>query len=497
MNKNLNIMKNISIRSFLLIACVCIASGCDDFLDLKPKGKDVASKFEHYDGLLNNTLLHTHSYNRVTESGGTVSSSDPMWQYMSDEFLTVGTENNNLSLSQYKAFKWEDNMFLDDDHPVDWGGCYQKIYTYNVICNGVMDSPDGSAEEKLAVLSEARVRRAHQYMMLAQCFGKPYNDATADTDLCVPIVLEASTGNTSFQRATVRQVWNFIITEMEEACPNLKDRSTNRLRLFKVGGYMFLGKAYMEIGDYEKALGAFQKAETAMQNTNVSFGLTDYNTEMPKWKQNFMWSYGLALPSLWDEGNPESVHGFQLLLSNAGLFGRACVFIKPEYMALFSEGDTRRDFFQNSAFMSPTPYPGGNYRLNCKSTVYFGATMPDFYLLYAECLARSGNESKARELLTELRENRIAAEHAAIPASVNSRDALIRFIVEEHLREYMGTGIRWFNMRRLWHDPLFQDLKQNYTHSDGTNTYTLTENRLAYRVPPSILLFEPGWTDNP
>ena len=86
--------------------------------------------------------------------------------------------------------------------------------------------------------------------------------------------------------------------------------------------------------------------------------------------------------------------------------------------------------------------------------------------------------------------------NSPVPASVTTDDDLVRFIVDERMREYMMTGLRWFDLRRLWNDPLFPDLKSACTHTDGTNVYTLTEERLTYRIPPQVLDFSSDWTDN-
>ena len=60
----------------------------------------------------------------------------------------------------------------------------------------------------------------------------------------------------------------------------------------------------------------------------------------------------------------------------------------------------------------------------------------------------------------------------------------------------MMSGMRWFDIRRLWNDPLFQEDKQNYTHTDGQNIYTLTEDRLVFRIPPKVLSFSTDWENN-
>ena len=51
-----------------------------------------------------------------------------------------------------------------------------------MIVNGVMDADDGTREEKQRLQAEARVGRAYMHFLLAQFFGKPYNESTASQD---------------------------------------------------------------------------------------------------------------------------------------------------------------------------------------------------------------------------------------------------------------------------------------------------------------------------
>ncbi|MFR7809018.1 MAG: RagB/SusD family nutrient uptake outer membrane protein [Butyricimonas faecihominis] len=96
-------------------------------------------------------------------------------------------------------------------------------------------------------------------------------------------------------------------------------------------------------------------------------------------------------------------------------------------------------------------------RLPCRTVYNLGVEMPDLYLMLVECQARSMDQAlqnEARINLEEFRRHRMSQEAAVIPADITSQEKLIRFVVEERLREYMMTGIRWFDMRRLWNDPL-------------------------------------------
>jgi hypothetical protein len=218
---------------------------------------------------------------------------------------------------------------------------------------------------------------------------------------------------------------------------------------------------------------------------------------MPEWSAQTNWNTG-GYVSSWLPQNQEVIFNRNMSNPLGGFMMRpmfdspAMAFVKPEYMALFVEGDLRRSIYSNNNGEL------SNFRRNARGQHNEGVDLPAFYLFYAESLARTGNLTKARELLTHLRKHRFETdEQAVIPSNVNTREELIVFTVEERLREYMSTGHRWFDMRRLWHDPLFQHLKANYTHTDGINTWTLTEERLTFRIPPAVMVFNPDWTNNP
>ena len=491
----MNRYKNIAAVVFLLL----LLTGCSDFLDIKPKGKDIAETIAHYNGLFNNNTMASFNYSRVMPNGSVgMLASNVYSVYMSDEHIADAESFARMDKYAQRAYTWNDDLFVDDAYSAEWGACYQHMYVYNVICENVMSAIDGTREEKEAILSEARVSRAYLYMMLVQWFCKPYNEATASTDLGVPIVKVPNSVETSFNRASVKEVYDFIITELEEACPLLQEKAQHRLRIYQPAGYMILGRAYMLTGQYNKAAEAFQKAETAISMSNIDLGLFDYNTMLSSW------GYNPAVPHGWTSGYPnnfntankEVVYNKQIsLLSIVMYVYNPSIYLKPEYYSLFQAGDHRRKFFANMNNLGNTTYPY-HRRLGSRTLVNEGAEMPEFYLSYAESLARIGNTAKARQLLTTLREHRMEPGTEAIPQSIINQEDLVRFCVEERLREYMGTGHRWFDMRRLWHDPLFQHLKANYTHTDGTTTYTLTEKRLVMRIPSRVLDFNTTWIDN-
>lgn len=487
------------IYSAFIIGCI-ISTGCSDFLDLKPKGKEIPTKFEHYQGLMNNTMFVNINNSEQNANGSISLGTEPLHMiYMGDDLIADKTSFASLDRVSLSAYKYEADVFNIDDHSPEWNAPYQQIYSYNVIINGVMDAEDGTYEDKLKVQAEARVGRAYMHFLLAQFFAKPYNKETAANDLCVPIVTKATSAERNFTRNTVKEVYDFVIRELEEACPQLEPETRHRLRIYRAAGYYMLGRVYFTMGEYEKALIALKEAEKATHNATVILKLFDYNTKLAEWGYNpilaNMWGIMGSYPTNFDSSNTEVICNKQFnIMTIVFALYPPTVYVKPEFMALYDPSDLRRAFFHNIDYTGSTIWP---YYRRIQHMVYtLGGDMPDLYLMLAECKARTNDLDGAKADLLTLRKNRMPESIAPVPAEVNSKEKLIRFVVDERKREYMMSGFRWFDMRRLWNDPLFQEDKKDYTHTDGTNIYTLTEDRLVFRIPPQVLSFSTDWQDN-
>lgn len=471
-----------------LMTAILPLCGCTDWLMVQPRGVEVPSGIEHYEGLLYGTELVT-----VGE----------VFPYMCFENTCDREGYENMFTlageSACNAYLWKDDIFRRDEECTEWNFPASSMYTVNVVVNGVMQAEDGTDEEKLAVLSEARMVRAYMHFLMAQFFGKPYDPATASQDLCVPIITTASTTETDFPRRTVEDVYGFILKEMEESVGNLPDRVHHHKRVFRTAGYAMLGKVYWMMGRYEDALEPFGKAIETLRSTSADGIFLDYNS---------MVSDGRITYPTDDRLNPEQIYNIEsmYLLYHAmypTYYGSTLIYIKPEAMQrYYTDTDDLRLTFISGMESGVSPY-GGTFDMNEKYhfeinriATNIGITSPDLYLMYAECLARIGHESDAVALLEELRSRRLPSGQAAVPAESSSGDALVKFSLEERMRENLGYGLSWFDMRRLWNDPLFQDMKQMYVHTDGEQEYTLSEQRLVMRIPPAILAWHPDYTDN-
>lgn len=492
----------------LLTGLIVSTSGCTKFLDLKPKGKDVPRTFAHFDGLLNSTRILQMVWSAPNPNGtGYMFSKgvEPYWMFMTDELIApTPTEFDLFGKEQKEAFKFADDILIYTSEELNvWSGLYSFIYTNNVIINNVPGIDDGSQADRQALVAEAKVNRAHYHHLLAQTFGKPYRAASAETDLAVPMVTEASIGILDYKRATNKELYDFIIKDLRESIPLLKEGAGTKLRLHRAAGYFVLGRILFDIGQYSEALEALISCQTETAKAVIPVALFDYTDDS---KSFSLWAYNSATPHNWRTGyflpedakNTEIInasHFTQNIIVYTGTQLANAVFVKDEYMAKFSANDRRKRFFADRRYTG-SPIWGRFKRINKWQNPY-GANLPDLYLMLAESYARTGNETKARENVMLLRSKRIVgATEAAIPITVNTKDLLIRFIVEERLRENMMTGMRWFDIRRLWYDPLFPEMKTIVTHTLGTEIYTLTEKRLCLRLPLKDLKMCPSLINN-
>ena len=474
-------MKKVALIT-VFTAMMVFFSGCEKYLDVKPRGFDVPHKLAHFQGLIMGSFTMNIGANYGT------------FEHEIDQagfiFLT------SIDGPRSRAFLWQPDIYHDDQNASEWNSITGSFYRINVVVNGVMDAEDGTYEERRTLQAEARMLRAFFTYRMAQHFGKPYNETTAHTDLAVPIIRTASTVAVDFDRHTVAEVYDFVIREMTESIPHLSKRRAHPGRVFYAAGNAILGKVYWMMGKYAEALPYLKTAKDEINN-DPERGFLDISSFITTNR-----IIGYPVPSL----NPENVYivtEFPNLITVVALmFGRAERTIRRDVMEkYFTAEDYRLGFFsQTSGTLAPTAYADFQPAVYKYSTnteqINAGVTVPELWLMYAESAAREGHLDEARTALEELRRNRMPVNQAAVPAGLTGDD-LVRFAIAERFREHMGNGLNWYDMRRLWNDPLFQDLKQFYTRTDGTeNTFTLTEARLTLRIPPSVMVWHPDYMQN-
>ena len=258
-----------------------------------------------------------------------------------------------------------------------------------------------------------------------------------------------------------------------------------------------LGKVYMFMGRFEEALVQLKAAMQHASNGQLAVTLYDYNITFGPG--------GAFLPITTRSASFPTVPNHQEILyakqaSDFWQYNFNELVLTPQAAALYGTTDVRFRLYNTKAY-NGAAYSNGLLRRGAATQTQIGVNLPDLYLLTAEAKARTLNLEGAVADVKALREKRMPASDAAVPPSVASQQTdLIKFILDERIREYAVQGYRWFDMRRLSVDPLFAPLTFSHTiyKADGsTQVFTLPANRLVLRFPQKLAEQNPGMHNNP
>ncbi len=465
-----------------------LTTSCDKFLDEPPTSQiTVATTADDYKNLL-------YALDMVM---GMVPVELPM---LGDDVYWTPFMYDYAAVNQFcrRAYMWEDEVFDATTVPESWQYLYKLIYNYNKVINEVTEVKGANPDLLNAIQAEARMYRANCYFMLAQMWAKPYQMAS-ETDLGVPIPLENDVSKPAVAQSTVHDLYQFILDDLDGAIKYLAPYPEGASRFYACGtaAHGYKAKVLFFMGRYDDALTelnntlALVKAG-ANDNPSLPYSFLDLNTVF--W---YIPGEMSSLPMYFMEPNPESIYTNSPMIDATNAYGSGGnnQFFVPQHLfqLLDEPGGLRTTWY--FGYMSPDPEnPTALSRMGGYSNV--GLSMPELYLMLAECNVRVNNGSLTDALgyLNELRANRFDATYT--PLDTDDKTVALRWILEERLREFMGYGIRWSDMRRLWDDPVGGPMI-NKTRTLGTETATLTKERLTLRIPEYVMRYNPEWTQHP
>ena len=377
-----------------------------------------------------------------------------------------------------------------------WNQQYGMIYTFNKIVDEVRNVPNEAMGNLLVIEAEARAYRALTYFNLVSVYAKPYALAN-ESDPGIPVIQKNDVTETKRERTPVREVYNFIIRDLDSAIKYLPPHPTKASR-YQAAGLNVIGlkaKVLYHMNEYGRALteleNFFELLATTTSRFNYSYALFNYQNATPT-------PYDPSgLPSVYDpvaDVEDVMINEYMFDPTKGSLYtGSIAVLASNHLMSLFpADGDRRKELM-----LSKTGTDADEPDRVIKEGHYSntGISMPDIYLMIAECYARSNRTTEALKYLNELRENRLTPATYTELSSSDSQ-VILRWVLEERIKEFVATGHRWLDMRRLWNDPVGSALIEKTRTFDG-KTYTLTENRLTVRIPEYVMEFNPGWEQNP
>ncbi len=464
------------LRYYFLLLMAAALGSCQKYVDIKTQGQLVPGDIGNYRLLLNNTSAY--------ETGpqiGDISSDDVQLVDGSTQQLALVNDSYRYWRNSYT---WQPDLFPLGANQTDnnWNAMYNTITYSNVIVNEVPSSTGGSEADKAALVAEAKVHRADAYLMLMNTYAKPYNAATATTDLGVPMVLVQTTVQ-PLNRPSVQAVYDQIINDLKQAVPGLPNTQLFNTLPSKASAYAELARCYLYMNNYGAA-NAYADSALALRSTLIDLGtITAINSN----------SYPIR------RSDPE------VLLSkvaNGGIsaFTPYALRLSDELLGILGTRDQRYALFTTDASTISINYTAAGGRFFFKDRAIgesrnIGPSVPEMMLIKAEYYARNNDVANAMLWVNNLRRKRFkAADYVALTAA-SATDAL-KIVIDERRREFFCRMLRWWDMRRLKNEAQFQ---RTYTRSFGGVAYTLTPNsdRYVFSIPAYQIQLNPEIQQNP
>ncbi|BBA29220.1 RagB/SusD family nutrient uptake outer membrane protein [Prevotella melaninogenica] len=444
------------VTTILAICVVVMLTGCNDFLDIKPKGEKIPKTVTDYE-----TLLNYESVQKVSDTYPTYLTDDVYLPDVAQGTATPGL--NSVEQSILNLYLFKKDVFGEAQDDGFWFASYNRIYYYNTVIDNIMNAEGPSEQQKHSIQAEALISRALEYLYLVNGYAKHYDVRTAETDPGVPLILDEDISKKDLVRASVKDVYAQIQSDLQAALPNLPVQPKgNAFRASKAAGYGILAKMYLYMGNYTEALKA---ANEVLAINNSLLDLKKYAVV------KVQSSIGRTnVPQ--DIDNPENIY-IKFAPYVYGLSSK--VFGSDELISLFSEDDMRLQIYFTKNFRN---IPTDKYVWAPYLRANLAVSSPEIYLIAAECEAREGSVERAMTLINKLRDNRIKNNTDVVATDRN--DALQK-VLEERRRELAMSGmVRYIDLKRLNQESQFA---KTVTHVTGEGTFSLEPNSPLYVLP--------------
>ena len=443
---------------------------CDNYIDITPKGSITVDSARQYYELIVNPMRSYYPSSFALLS-------DDAW---AKESNIIGYESLSADGINFTFNEQADRTLLADNNLYE--NMYKNILRSNLIIDNI-DNVPGSPELKALAKAEARVFRAWDHFLAVNTFARAYTPATAIHDGGVCIVdhydLEATP-----TKATVAEVYDFIIKDLEESVALLQEKPENIYHPNRAYGYALLAQVRLFHRDWEQARDAALKSlelnaqladYIAISNAGGVARYTRYNRDNNPEVLSYMW-----LASYWTAE--------QATYYRYGM-------ISPELKNLFEAEDLRYSLFLRDTGNSIINYfdtgSGAAIWTPATTTERFtymavGTRTAEVYLTLAEAYARLNDLSSASDYVNRLRSKRINRTDYQLPTPSTQKEMMDQIILERR-KELLFGFHRFFDLKRFNIEPEYEKtITRTFpvvTTAVPQQTYTLQPNSRLYIIP--------------
>ena len=471
------ILRGIS-RFGLLMALALLGFTCNKqhFLDKKPSTLLlVPTSLSDFQQLLD----YTNVFNLVPVLG----------EVSADNYYVSYAAWQAMTPLENRSYTWSKDIYNGQGTQQDWNTPYQQVFYANVVLDGLKKmtpSPDSVALYD-ALKGAALFLRAFAFYNLAQLFAPVYDNATATSDLGIPLRLSSSIDTLS-ARSTVQATYGQILTDLQTAEGLLPTGSPGKTlnRPVQVAAQALLARVYLSMRNYAVAR---TYADRALQTyaTLIDYNTLDSTKAVP---------IGLLNPETLYQASflGVNIQGATYFSSISGAY--TTTLVDSNLLRSYDPNDLRRVIYYRTKTHDSTRYLKGSYA----GSIYpfGGLAVDELLLIRAEGAARAGDGNAAIDDINTLlgkrwRTGKFSGYHVA-----SAGEALDTVLLERR-KELAFRGLRWTDLRRLNKEGANITLMRILPGPTDTIKYTLAPNTLNYTlpIPPDVLSLNKAIQQNP
>jgi tetratricopeptide (TPR) repeat protein len=422
-------------RKLIYIALVLLYfTSCDDYIDVKPKGLIVPKTEKDLDMLLKNSGI---AYCGELQS----MFSDGIFLPSRHVDYLMQSEQDELAL----AYRLENAFFTAAEEDYTWNSYYKTISTSNYVLEQLQEVSVQNQRLANQLKGEALVHRAFSYFMLVNIYANHFGVGNPSAEESgIPLITKFADTEASLKRATIKEVYDFVLADLKEAVELLDEETDFNYRPNLCSVYVLLSKCYLHMKQYDLAKENIDAAFSTLPST-VSF--LNYSEDLEDYDDYY------ALP--WDNlENTEVILNKYFdapsFFNDASFEFVALTYYSAELVSLFDLNNDLRisklaveDEEDGKAVYNYMGFDDGG-------GAFIGPTLPELYLIRAELYARDNQVSKAMDDLNAIRANRFGEDATSSDINLSAIDATdaLQKVVNERRRELAFTGFRMLDVKR-------------------------------------------------
>lgn len=447
-----------------LLALLLVTVSCrNEFLETTPtdsigQGAAVGTA-ENLMAIING--MHRDMYVRQNSSQGQVGQTgiNIMMDAMGEDLVFPSTGNGWY----VSTVRWQDQVNeqgSNDFFPYQF--YYALVRNSNLVILNA-ETATGDETVKKTALGEAYAFRAFSYYMLVQLYGKRYVAGTTNSQLGVPLRLDDSTA--PMARNTVEEVFTQINKDLESSLTNLSGVARGYKSHFNTAVVNGLkARVALTQGKYDVAAASAKLARTGfplMDNATYVKGFNSLDNAEWMWgsyiqsdQTEYFGNFGAYMSRNYNSTNirqaPKAIS--KLLYDSFPTTDVRTKNFDPtgNHVGLLTDINSAGKVVKKSAFSSYSLFPYTSQKFLSVSQADSRMDVPymrsaEMYLIEAEALAKSGNETGAKAVFTELMKNR----NPSYATSTKTGQAFIDEVLLSRRMELWGEGFRFLDLKRL------------------------------------------------